>query len=79
MHLKIVLTKMYIIDQILKIFFDIKYYYIGLKLDLGEYLFITRLTNLLRQLNDRRKYILKKYIYTINHKRIALNYLYLSM
>ena len=29
--------------------------------------------------NDRRKYILKKYVYTINHKRIALNYLYFSM
>ena len=33
----------------------------------------------LTQLNDRRKYLLKKYIYTINHKRIALNYLYFSM
>ena len=31
------------------------------------------------QLNDRRKYILKKYVYTINHKRIGLNYLYFSM
>lgn len=31
------------------------------------------------QLNDRRKYILKKYVYTINHKRIALNYFYFSM
>jgi heme/copper-type cytochrome/quinol oxidase subunit 1 len=31
------------------------------------------------KLNDRRKYILKKYVYTINHKRIALNYLYFSM
>jgi len=31
------------------------------------------------QLNDRRKYILKKYIYTINHKRIAINYFYFSM
>jgi len=31
-----------------------------------------------RSINDRRKYILKKYVYTINHKRIALNYLYFS-
>lgn len=30
------------------------------------------------QLNDKRKYFLKKYIYTINHKRIALNYLFFS-
>jgi hypothetical protein len=29
--------------------------------------------------NDLRKYILKKYVYTINHKRIGLNYLYFSM
>ncbi len=34
---------------------------------------------LLSQLNDRRKYILKKYVYTINHKRIALNYFYFSL
>lgn len=33
----------------------------------------------LRQLNDSRKYILKKYFYTINHKRIALNYFYFSL
>ena len=31
------------------------------------------------QLNDRRKYLLKKYVYTINHKRIAINYFYFSM
>ncbi len=31
------------------------------------------------QLNDRRKYILKKYVYTINHKRIAINYFYFSI
>lgn len=30
-------------------------------------------------INDTRKYIIKKYAYTINHKRIALNYLYFSM
>merc|ERR1711976_792196 len=29
--------------------------------------------------NDRRKYILKKYVYTINHKRIAINYFFFSM
>jgi hypothetical protein len=33
----------------------------------------------LRQFNDRRKYILKKYVYTINHKRIAINYFFFSM
>ena len=33
----------------------------------------------LNKLNDLRKYFLKKHIYTINHKRIALNYFYFSM
>ncbi len=34
---------------------------------------------LLNKFNDKRKYWLKKYIYTINHKRIAINYFYFSM
>lgn len=34
---------------------------------------------LLVQFNDIRKYILKKYVYTINHKRIAINYFIFSM
>ena len=29
--------------------------------------------------NDYRKYIFKKYVYTINHKRIAINYFFFSM
>ena len=33
----------------------------------------------LNKFNDLRKYFFKKYVYTINHKRIALNYLYFSM
>lgn len=33
---------------------------------------------LLLKFNDRRKYIMKKYIYTINHKRIAINYLFFA-
>jgi heme/copper-type cytochrome/quinol oxidase subunit 1 len=32
----------------------------------------------IRWLNDFRKYFLKKYVYTINHKRIALNYFFFS-
>lgn len=31
-----------------------------------------------RWFNDFRKYFLKKYVYTINHKRIALNYFFFS-
>ena len=39
-------------------------------------LFILKLTWFVQLLNDFRKFFLKKYFYTINHKRIALNYLY---
>lgn len=31
------------------------------------------------KINDRRKFLLKKYVYTINHKRIAINYFFFSM
>jgi hypothetical protein len=31
------------------------------------------------KLNDARKYLFKKYVYTINHKRIAINYFFFSM
>ncbi len=41
--------------------------------------YVYKLKILFRNLNDRRKYILKKYVYTINHKRIAINYLVFSM
>lgn len=34
---------------------------------------------IITQINDRRKYVLKKYVYTINHKRIAVNYFIFSM
>merc|ERR1711976_651831 len=33
----------------------------------------------LKKIEDRRKYFFKKYVYTINHKRIALNYLYFTV
>ena len=42
-------------------------------------LFLNQFKVLFTQLNDRRKYILKKYVYTINHKRIAINYFIFSM
>jgi len=42
-------------------------------------LFFEHFRFLFTQFNDRRKYILKKYVYTINHKRIAINYFIFSM
>lgn len=38
-----------------------------------------RLKRLVCLINDTRKHLLKKYFYTINHKRIALNYFYFSL
>lgn len=43
------------------------------------WLFFDKFKIFLNQSNDRRKYILKKYVYTINHKRIAINYLFFSL
>ena len=42
-------------------------------------LFLEYFKVLFTQFNDRRKYVLKKYVYTINHKRIAINYFIFSM
>ena len=42
-------------------------------------LLITKLKLIFENWNARRKYFFKKYIYTINHKRIAINYFYFSM
>ena len=39
---------------------------------------LNRFKLIFTQINDRRKYILKKYVYTINHKRIAINYFFFS-
>merc|ERR1711976_63001 len=39
----------------------------------------TLVLSFLKKIEDRRKYFFKKYVYTINHKRIALNYLYFSV
>ena len=41
--------------------------------------FTIKVKKIVRISNDYRKYILKKYIYTINHKRIAINYFFFSM
>lgn len=69
------------------IIWDIKHIFSDLSLYLGNVQSGLRNSDVWRrrfikyttQLNDRRKYILKKYIYTINHKRIAINYFFFSM
>lgn len=69
-----------ITNFIYNIFLDIIFNYKNLFFfSTNKYNYFNRLNILLTQLNDRRKYILKKYIYTINHKRIAMNYFFFSM
>ena len=58
---------------------DIKYYYYGFSSISTPKYWYSVLKESLRQFNDSRKYLLKKYFYTINHKRIALNYFYFSL
>lgn len=62
------------------VFFDFYFYFSGfLGFVSKPNLFLERFKVLFTQFNDRRKYILKKYVYTINHKRIAINYFIFSM
>ena len=62
------------------LFKDIYFYLSGfIKYVTIPNIFINRFKVLLNQFNDRRRYILKKYVYTINHKRIAMNYFFFSM
>lgn len=60
-------------------FYDVNQLYCGLYSDFSNNLFYSRFKLYMTKFNDLRKYFLKKHIYTINHKRIALNYLYFSM
>ena len=72
---------------IYNIFFDLRhlhsdfyFYFSGFVKFVSEpKLFLKSLQLLFTRLNDRRRYVLKKYVYTINHKRIAMNYFYFSM
>jgi len=59
---------------------DLNFYlYGGIENIKKPHFIFNKLKILLNQINDRRKYILKKYVYTINHKRIAINYLFFSL
>ena len=71
--------KFFILD-ISSFFKDFSFYFFGFQ----SFLYSTdsfkiKLSKNLTKFNDFRKYIFKKYIYTINHKRIAINYFFFSM
>ena len=61
-------------------FKDLSFYFFGFQNFLyTDKSFKTIFYKNINWLNDFRKYIFKKYIYTINHKRIAINYFFFSM
>lgn len=68
-----------IVNDIRHVSCDINYILTGLSSDFSNFLILNRVKIYFSRLNDLRKYFLKKYVYTINHKRIALNYFYFSM
>lgn len=70
----------FVILDMKSVFFDFYFYFSGfLNFFKKPNLFLERVKVLFTQFNDRRKYVLKKYVYTINHKRIAINYFIFSM
>ena len=58
---------------------DFNHYYFNFSSLNIQTFWYERIKEVVRQFNDSRKYFLKKYFYTINHKRIALNYFYFSL
>lgn len=73
------ILKSRMINDVRHIFCDLNFIFAGLNSDFSNFLIISRFKLYFARLNDLRKYFLKKYVYTINHKRIALNYFYFSM
>lgn len=66
--------------DIKNILFDSYFYFSGfINFLIKPKLLLDTLHSTFRRVNDRKKFIFKKYIYTINHKRIAINYFIFSM
>lgn len=58
---------------------DITLFLNGFTYEFLTWQFLKNWSKKITRLNNLRKYIFKKYIYTINHKRIAMNYFFFSM
>jgi heme/copper-type cytochrome/quinol oxidase subunit 1 len=69
---------MFIINNLKQIIADFHYFSNGIVDDVTSFKFIRRFNKNITKLNNLRKFIFKKYIYTINHKRIAINYLFFA-
>lgn len=68
-----------ILLDIRSILIDFSFYFYGVQTEFTNFIFFDKIKIYLNRFNDLRKYFMKKYVYTINHKRIALNYFYFSM
>jgi hypothetical protein len=67
---------------LLKILFDFIFFSHGFNIAARNYnysMLFKKIKYFFLYLNNKRKYFLKKYAYTINHKRIAINYFFFSM
>ena len=69
----------YIVNDIKKSLTDIYFFQSNVTQSFTQRLFVIKIRHTLTFLSNFRKYIFKKYIYTINHKRIALNYFFFSI
>jgi len=70
----------FVLIDIKFIFNDLLFYFSGFNsFFINSKFFFIKLEIFFKKFNDRRKYILKKYVYTINHKRIAINYFIFSI
>ena len=68
-----------ILFDVKSVWLDLNYVVNGFTISLKKFNFRVGLRKYLTRLNNLRKYIFKKYVYTINHKRIAINYFFFSM
>lgn len=68
-----------VLHDIRNVLLDTKHFHMNLTSTYKNRLFINNLRTTLTYVSNYRKYIFKKYVYTINHKRIAINYLFFSM
>jgi hypothetical protein len=59
--------------------FKIRQYVVAVFLKFNFISFFDNLKKKITYVNDLRKYLLKKYCYTVNHKRLGLNYFYFSL
>jgi len=66
-------------QDILNVIKDLTIISTNVSLSFNKGYYLVRLKRILTLSNDYRKYIMKKYVYTINHKRIAINYFFFSM